>query len=214
MVETVSESRLANSPKRQNILAAARQIFCELGFERASVDGIAARAGVSKATVYSHFQDKNALFVASFSQEVDALRSDFLACLKEPKGAIEGALQTIGEKLMHVALSPSVVALYRHASAESARFPEIGQLLFERGPVVVQDTLAAYLSRWAKQGELEIEEPRTAAIHFGVLCQGDLAVRAQLGILPESAQREIRDTVKAGVTAFLRAYQPAIPAAG
>jgi AcrR family transcriptional regulator len=209
MVETVSESRLANSPKRQNILAAARQIFCELGFERASVDGIAARAGVSKATVYSHFQDKNALFVASFSQEVDALRSDFLACLKEPKGAIEDALQTIGEKLMHVALSPSVVALYRHASAESARFPEVGQLLFERGPVVVQDTLAAYLSRWAKKGALEIEEPRTAAIHFGVLCQGDLAVRAQLGILRESAQREIRDTVKAGVTAFLRAYRPA-----
>ena len=209
MVETVSENRLANSPKRQNILAAARLVFGELGFERASVDGIAARAGVSKATVYSHFQDKNALFVASFSQDVDELRAGFLACLKEPTGAIEDALQTIGEKLMHVALSPSVVALYRHASAESVRFPAVGRMLFERGPDVVRETLAAYLGRWAAKGALDIAEPSVAAVHFAVLCQGDLAVRAQLGVLPRPAERAIRETVRAGVAAFLRAYRPA-----
>jgi AcrR family transcriptional regulator len=159
--------------------------------------------------VYSHFQDKNALFVASFSQEVDELRAGFLACLKEPEGAIEDALRTIGEKLMHVVLSPSAVALYRHASAESARFPAVGQMLFERGPDVVRETLAAYLARWAARGALEIAEPAVAALHFGVLCQGDLALRAQLGVLSHPADREIRRTVAYGVVAFLRAYRPA-----
>jgi AcrR family transcriptional regulator len=202
---------LATSPKRRHILAAARAVFGELGFERSSVDGIAARAGVSKATVYSHFQDKSSLFVASFSEEVDTLRAEFLGCLKEPTGNIASALQSIGEKLMQVALSPSVVALYRHASAESARFPEIGEMLFERGPAVVQDTLAGYLARWAETGALEIAESRAAAIQFSLLCQGDLGVRAQLGILQYPADREIRETVARGVAVFLRAFRPTEP---
>ncbi|HMJ11127.1 MAG TPA: TetR/AcrR family transcriptional regulator [Polyangiaceae bacterium] len=208
MVQAVNESRLVHSPKHRDILAAARHIFGELGFERASVDGIAARAGVSKATVYSHFQDKNALFVASFSQEADDLRAGFLACLNEPTGGVADALQNIGEKLMQVALSPSVVALYRHAGAESARFPAIGQLLFERGPALVQETLAAYLVRWAQKGALDIPEPRVAAVQFSQLCQGDLFVRAQLGILHYPAEREIRETVARGVAVFLRAFCP------
>ena len=41
--------------KRRKIIAAARKVFAEHGFERASVDQIATRAGVSKATVYNHF---------------------------------------------------------------------------------------------------------------------------------------------------------------
>jgi AcrR family transcriptional regulator len=211
VVQASNESRLASSPKHRDILAAARAVFGELGFERASVDGIAARAGVSKATVYSHFQDKSALFVASFSVEVDELRAEFLACLNEPVGRVEDALQHIGEKLMQVALSRSVVALYRHASAESARFPAIGEMLFERGPAVVQEMLAAYLTRWAEKGALQIAEPRVAAVHFGLLCQGDLAVRAQLGILRQPAEREIRETVARGVAVFLRAFRPSTP---
>ena len=50
-----------SSAKRRQILDGARQVFSELGYERASVDQIAARAGVSKATVYNHFQDKKAI---------------------------------------------------------------------------------------------------------------------------------------------------------
>ena len=50
--------------KRAAILSAASQLFLELGFERATVDRIAQAAGVSKLTVYSHFADKEGLFVA------------------------------------------------------------------------------------------------------------------------------------------------------
>ena len=59
-------------------------------------------------------------------------------------------------------LSPAIIALYRHAAAEAVRFPEVGQAVFERGPAVVYDLVAAYLRRWHDQGALRVEDPRAA----------------------------------------------------
>src|SRR6218665_183527 len=49
--------------KRAAILTAAKQLFPDLGFDGTSMDAIAAAAGVSKLTVYSHFNDKESLFI-------------------------------------------------------------------------------------------------------------------------------------------------------
>src|SRR5690606_26182747 len=79
-----------DSPKRRQILAGARDVFREMGFERSSVDQIAARAGVSKATLYNYFRDKQALYAACLSQEADALR-DGVRCMllrSEPTGDV------------------------------------------------------------------------------------------------------------------------------
>src|SRR5512133_831632 len=86
--------------KRRKILSGAREVFAELGFERASVDVIAARAGVSKATVYNHFADKQALFVAAVVEATDAMRASLGACVDRPGGDLEQALQAMGEKIM------------------------------------------------------------------------------------------------------------------
>src|SRR5512132_4244966 len=88
--------------KRLQILAGARQVFGELGFERASVDLIASRAGVSKATIYNHYEDKKALFIACVTQEADEMRAGLSACLGEPAGGVEQVLQLIGEQAMGV----------------------------------------------------------------------------------------------------------------
>ena len=48
--------------KRAAILETAKEMFIEQGFNGVSMDGIAAGAGVSKLTVYSHFGDKETLF--------------------------------------------------------------------------------------------------------------------------------------------------------
>ena len=195
------------SPKRRQILAGARRAFCEMGFERASVDLIAAQAGVSKATVYNHFHDKKALFVACYSEEADELRAGLhRVLLNEPSGDIAGALQVVGEEVMSVLLTPTIVSLYRHTSAEAARFPEIGQTLFDRGPAALNERMAGYLARWADKGALQLDDPRAAAQDFMMLCHGDLMLRAQLGILPYPADAEMSRTVARAVGVFLRAY--------
>lgn len=195
-------------PKRRKILDGARQVFLEVGFERASVEAIAARAGVAKATIYNHFTDKAALFVASFSEHPDDLRARFLAELEEPdgEGEVSEALRRFAERIVTATIDPTFISLYRQTCAESERFPEVGRTLFERGPAVVYERLAAYLGRWVERGALRITDLPNAAIELLFLCHGSLFVRAQLGVLDDPDGVEVRDTVRRGVAVFMRAY--------
>ncbi len=192
--------------KRRQILAGARDAFGELGYERASVDLVAARAGVSKATIYNHFDDKRALFVACFSEEADGLRDGLLASLSEPEGELGPALERFGRELLRILTSPAIVSLYRHTIAEAGRFPEVGETLFARGPNAVYAAVAAWLQRWQARGALRLEDARTAAVHLVMMCQGDLVIRCQLGAAPAPSGDEARAAVRRAVEAFVRAY--------
>ncbi len=206
-VVTPSSCQEAIPAKRRQILEGARAVFGELGFERASVDLIASRAGVSKATVYNHFQDKKALFVASVVEECDEMRARLERCLSKPSGEIEGALQRIGEQIMAVYLSPVVLGLFRHAMAEATRFPDIGRLVFERGTLQLQEAVAAHHARWGEMGVLSIDDPKGAAIQFVALCQGDLGTRSRFGVLQHPVDDEVRGSVTRAVKTFLRAHR-------
>lgn len=206
--EPTPASDPALAPKCQQVLEGAREVFREQGFERATVDRIAAAAGVSKATVYNHFQDKRALYAAYLSQEVDELRASVRCMLlrSEPSGDIRLALQNAGERLVELTLDPVVVRFYRNTSAEVERFPELGQLLFDNGPAAMIAVIGDYLHKWHARGTLRLGDPHTAAVHFVVLCHGDLIIRSQLGALPDPLKPTIVDTVGRAVTAFLDAY--------
>jgi AcrR family transcriptional regulator len=197
----------AQTPKRDQILAGARQVFGELGFERASVDLIAARAGVSKATVYSHFGDKKTLFVAAVVAECEELRCGLAPCRERPAGDVEEALFRLGERIMTIFLTPAIARLYRQATAESQRLPEIGRMVFERGTSAVLEAIALQLERWIASGDLRIADPRGAAVDFFALCQGDLTVRARLGVLEYPVEEQIAETVRRAVRTFVRAHR-------
>ena len=209
----MSQADLSHPPesvpaKRRQILEGARQVFGELGFERTSVDLIAARAGVSKATIYNHYEDKKALFVACVTYDVEQMRAGLCACTGEPAGDVEATLQLIGERMMRIFLSPGVVALYRHIVAEAVRFPELGQTIFDRGLGVIHETIATYLERWSRSGALRVDDPHVAAVQFVALCQGDLAPRVRLAILSGPVEEQVRQTVRHAVRTFVRAHRP------
>jgi len=207
MPGTAPRSDEQPNAKRRQILAGARDAFGELGFERASVDLVAARAGVSKATVYNHFRDKRALFLACFFEDVDDLRQGLKAALsQDPTGDVETALQSIGEKLLEVLVSPPIVTLYRHTMAEVGRIPEVGEWLFQRGPDVGYQMIGAYLQRWHDKGALRIDDARGAAVQFHLLCQGEVVVRARLGVDARPRREAVVGTVRRAVRTFLRAY--------
>lgn len=183
-------------------------MFNEVGFERATVDEIAARAGVSKATVYSHFRDKYALYAAYLSEESDGLRESVSCMLlgSEPVGEVGAALQRAGECLLALVLDPAIARFQRNVSAEVERFPELGQMLFDNGPAAMIRVIGDYLWRWHEHGALRIEDRHTAAVHFVMLCHGDLVIRSQFGVLPDPLQPAIVESARAAVAVFLRAY--------
>jgi AcrR family transcriptional regulator len=193
--------------KRRQILVGARQVFIELGFERASVALMAERAGVSKATLYNHFADKAALFASCLEEESAALRGELAGVLEAGSGDLERDLFTIGEKLLRFKISPTVMALHRIIVSEAPRFPEVGQRIYDMFTRYLDEHLASHLKAWSDQGELRVEDPLLAANQFVDLCHGDVYHRAELGIEKEITDEEVRATIAGAVRTFLKAYK-------
>ncbi|WP_457395457.1 TetR/AcrR family transcriptional regulator, partial [Roseateles sp. P5_E1] len=78
--------------KRAAILEAAKSLFVEQGYNGVSMDSIAAQAGVSKLTVYSHFGDKETLFTEAVKSTCVAMLPDALF-VTDAEGPLRDQLQ-------------------------------------------------------------------------------------------------------------------------
>ncbi|NMG55187.1 TetR/AcrR family transcriptional regulator [Aromatoleum aromaticum] len=79
--------RLPRDRRAEEIEAAAREVFCELGFEASSTAEIAARAGVAEGTLYKHFQNKRALLFRVLETWYRSMLADFESHLAVIHGA-------------------------------------------------------------------------------------------------------------------------------
>jgi AcrR family transcriptional regulator len=85
--------RMPAARRREQVLVVGRQVFAERGFDAASMEEVAARAGVSKPVVYEHFSDKERLYHAVVDREVRALLDRLTAALTSghPRRLLEQA---------------------------------------------------------------------------------------------------------------------------
>ena len=129
---------------REHILWVAKDVFLELGFERASMDVIAARATTSKRTLYAHFESKEKLFLAV----IDLVRRLFLSRLGVPgdySPRLQEALVIFCGRYMETLVYKSTVQMMRVSMAESDRFPEQAKLYFDVMFTEVHHRLSTYL---------------------------------------------------------------------
>src|ERR1051325_5258021 len=107
-----SEQREAIGGKAEAVLAAAEGAFLAQGFGAVSMDVIAREAGVSKATVYAHFANKEELFGAVIARLSERRFHGFSAEALDPRD-IEASLLTIASRFLDLVLSPEAIALNR-----------------------------------------------------------------------------------------------------
>lgn len=191
--------------KQEQCLEAAGRVFTRHGYGAASMDTVADEAGVSKATVYAHFGNKQGLFAAMMRRECRRCM-DRMAIPDDVHNLdLETALQRIASSFLDVGLAPEVLEILRTVIAESPRFPELGDIFYSSGPRVTLDGVVAYLDRVSAQGLLRIENTETVANQLLGMLRGDLQMRALMG-LPVSPD-EVSRAAEAAVAAFLRTYQ-------
>src|SRR5690606_2232595 len=119
--------------KRAAILDAAKRLFPLHGFDGVSMDQIAADAGVSKLTVYSHFRDKDTLFIEAVREKCqEQLPEEVFAA--SAQGPIRDTLLRIGAQFFALVSSSDAVGLQRMMLADPRNAPKLGQLFFEAGP--------------------------------------------------------------------------------
>jgi TetR/AcrR family transcriptional repressor of mexJK operon len=164
----VHKPRRVPRSARDVILKAATEVFIEHGFTGSSIDHIAARAGVSKPTIYSHFDGKEKLFVAILNAVCDS----FAAPIMDPGADAEdlpGMLVKIAYGYTRSVLQPQIVALHRLFVAEAERFPQLSRRYFEAGPERVHRTLAEFLKSRMARGEIRQADPLMLADFFAAL---------------------------------------------
>ena len=194
--------------KRRAILQQAEALFLDRGFDRTSVDDVAARAGVSKQTVYKQFESKAALFIAVVEAMTGPPAARVHAEMRDPDTmvGVKEALMGHGERLLNIALAPKLMRLRRLAISETDRFPELGRALYENGPLRAIVGIAATLKRWADRGLLELDDPMVAATQFNWLVMADPVNRAmffgKLTLSPKEQRQHLTQSVKV----FLAAY--------
>lgn len=167
--------------KAEQIYAAAKQIFMESGYEAASMDAVAARAGVSKATIYVHFEGKQALFEAIIRRHTETLFNRIQ--LPEKFADLRQALTALARSFVEMILIPDALAMYRVVAAEAARQPEIGEAFYAAGPAYCRQKVGEYFLTLARRGLMRLDEseaPMLANLFLSMLA-GDCHTSAMFG---------------------------------
>ncbi len=195
--------RPKSQEKRQQILRAAEDLFTKQGFEGVSMDLVAEQAGVSKQTVYSHFQSKEKLFSATISQACEANRLS-AAFIDENKPCKDMLLE-IGRGFINLLLSEGAIQIYRLAVGNAEQHPHLAQLFYKAGPQHAVRTVADYLARQHDLDVLNITDAQQAACQFLAMLKGDAVMQAVLNVGNQEPS-QVDDYIKSCVALFIRAY--------
>lgn len=196
--------------KRAAILAAAKALFISNAFGGTSMDAIAADAGVSKLTVYSHFGDKDNLFREVIRSRIQDLLPEETYRF-DPQADIRETLLRVALTHAHLDCNAETVGTFRAILSDCRQGnPRYGRLIWEEGATRTHGLMENLLQQAVDAGQLDIEDVPRASTQFLTLIKGNLMMRQMFGCAdcPESYLQEIEATARAGVDTFLRAFLP------
>jgi AcrR family transcriptional regulator len=129
---------------RRHILFAAKNVFLELGYERASMDTVAARADTSKRSLYTRFESKDKLFLAV----LDLIGELYLGRLKTPDAYAaepEEAVALFCGRFLQLMVWEPQVRTCRLSIAEAERLPASAKTYFDAMFGSAYERLSRYL---------------------------------------------------------------------
>jgi TetR/AcrR family transcriptional repressor of mexJK operon len=196
-------------PERcRRILEAARSHFFTHGLERASVDAIAAEAGVSKMTIYSNFRSKEGLFEAVVQDRTDRVMGGSAGVQSLDPMQPRKALLAVGEQFLALTREEDALGKFRSVYGAAGAQPEACRAFHRQGAERLISELAAYLQSANKAGTLKVQHPRLAADLFLSMFLGDGHIRGLLMLeMPDA--RENKALLREAVRVFMAAYEVA-----
>ena len=196
--------------RRQAIIRAATEVFLRHGYVGATTDEVAARASVSKQTLYKHFADKQRLFaeviLETTVQLVDGLAT--VAGTLRDTDDVRSGLRELAAGFLRGLLDPDVLRLRRLVIAEADRFPEVGRAWFDRGFDRSLVILGESLQQLADRGLLHrLGDPTLAAYQFAGLVMYQPMNQVMFAGTEALPSTEALDRIAdAAVETFLRTY--------
>ncbi|MGE4411578.1 MAG: TetR/AcrR family transcriptional regulator [Sphingobium sp.] len=189
--------------RRAAIMAVAQKHFSEQGYGGTSMSAIAAELGGSKSTLWTYFSSKEELFAAALDgwiQQFGFVRE------MEVNGDLRQTLRRYCIDFLKVMLSLPARTLFRLIIAETPRFPEVGRIFYEHGPLWRHKALAAYLEEQVLAGNLREMDSLHASAQLHHLCMQRLFMHVMWGLDPDISEENIAREIDAALDLFLHGF--------
>ena len=198
---------IGDAQRRQSIVTAAHEAFVELGFARTTTAVVAARAKVSKRSIYEVFRDKTELFAA-----VVGANPHLILDLPRPQDETLPILETL-IRIFRLDIDDEAErareAILNLIIRESAQFPELSDYLYEHKILRSREKLIEWLQREAERGRMTIADPLVCAGMLMDIVFGALLPRRRLLQAVDWARRT--QDIKKRLEIFLRGIGSEVP---
>ena len=191
---------------KQEILEAALELFSVQGFEATSISQIASAVGIRKASLYSHFESKQAILDALVRDVLDqyAAHSIFARPDGDPEDALtpESTERVILEQLRYILHDPHISRARKMLVVEQFRNPELAQLQTRQNYTDVLTYFTSLVERLIRSDVLAGEDPGIMAAQ---LC---LPISAWISLCDREPDREdeVMELVGRHIAQFFRIY--------
>jgi len=203
-MDPIASPQRLTDRKRAAILEAAIEEFLAAGYDATSMDRIAARASVSKRTVYNHFPSKEALFAAILHRLWDASQGGTPPAYRADQPLREQLLALLLRKL-RLMTDESFLALARVAIGAGIHSPERARDMVARLGQREED-VTVWIRAAAADGRLRADDPLFAAQQLHGLVKA-FAFWPQVTMgQPPLGEDEQRQVAQAAADMFLARY--------
>lgn len=145
--------------KKDRVLQTALLLFGEKGFHGVTMDDIASKLGISKASLYQYCESKEDLFSQIlqtssfnlFTQSLSSTRKDF---------DIRDIIKSIGRSYLQIGENPQRSALFKTVIRDSSQFPELGNIYYEQGIKPACTNIVAYIKLHCSQKKRPMKNSR------------------------------------------------------
>lgn len=202
------ESADTAKTKRTRIIDAAAAIFCQDGYTGASIDAIAAKADVSRQTIYNHVGDKEGLFkevVNELTRRSAAKFFELMETFPDKPADLEEELVAFSARFLHhLSHDKTSRWLLKLVENEGGRYPDLFAVWRRYGLGEKRPAIAAKIAQLVVDGYLDVDDTALAGRQYMALLTAEWRADFQLGIY--HSEEECEAMARRAVKTFLRAF--------
>jgi len=152
--------------RTEEITAAALESFVERGYAATRLEDVAARAGISKGTLYLYFANKEELFKAVVREALVARLVEFQSQIGKFQGSSADLLRLVFKNWWERIGSTRISGIPKLILSEARNFPEIARFYVEEVVRPGRETLAEVIRRGIARGEFRDDIDVEASVHL------------------------------------------------